>query len=393
MENLIKNIQKEFSKKYHDDFTLVTSPGRVNLIGEHTDYNDGFVLPAAIDKIIAVAISANSSNSIKITALDKNETFNFQLDDPIVKMDRGWPDYILGVVNELQQAGYNIGGFDCIFGGNIPIGAGLSSSAALEGGIITGLAEIYDLDIPKKQRALLAQKAENEFVGVQCGIMDQFVNIHGEDGHALKLDCRSLEYELYPFKQDNVHIVLCDTQVRRELAGSEYNVRREQCESGVKILAKTDAGIKSLRDVSLELLEAQKQEMDLVIYKRCRYVVEENLRVEKACEDLQKGDIEAFGQRMYQSHEGLSQMYEVSCRELDVLVDEASKIDGVSGSRMMGGGFGGCTINLVLSSQIKAFDEQIKNRYKKRLGKTIKTYKTRIANGATARQVESQTVK
>lgn len=393
MENLIENIQKEFSKQYNNNFILVTSPGRVNLIGEHTDYNNGFVLPAAIDKIIAVAIVANNTHSIEISAVDKDETFKFNLHNPIKKTGKGWPDYILGVINELQQAGYQIGGFDCVFGGNIPIGAGLSSSAALEGGMITGLAEIFDLDIPKRQRALLAQKAENDFVGVQCGIMDQFVNIHGEDGHALKLDCRSLEYELYPFKQDNVHIVLCDTQVRRELAGSEYNLRREQCESGVKTVAKSEHSVTSLRDVSLEMLKAQKQEMESVIYKRCRYVVDENLRVEKACKDLQKGDIEAFGQRMYQSHEGLSKMYEVSCNELDVLVEEAFKIDGVLGSRMMGGGFGGCTINLVLSSQVEAFDEQIKNRYQKRLGKTIKTYKTRIANGATARHIEDQTVK
>ena len=197
MKLLIEDIKAAFRNRYNDDFLLVTSPGRVNLIGEHTDYNDGFVLPAAIDKIIAVAIAPGDTNTIEAMAVDKQETFQFNLKENITNTGRGWPDYILGVVAELQQAGYDIGGFRCVFGGNIPIGAGLSSSAALEGGIITGLAELYNLDMPKKQRALLAQKAENDFVGVQCGIMDQFVNIHGEDGYALKLDCRSLEYELF----------------------------------------------------------------------------------------------------------------------------------------------------------------------------------------------------
>ncbi|MDX1637055.1 MAG: galactokinase [Balneolaceae bacterium] len=389
MNSLLEHITGEFSNRFATDFTLVTSPGRVNLIGEHTDYNDGFVLPAAIDKVIAVAISANNDNAINMEAVDKQETHEFNLDDPFSKTGKGWPDYILGVVVELQQAGYEVGGFNCVFGGNIPIGAGLSSSAALEGGIITGLAEIYNLEIPKRERALLAQKAENEFVGVQCGIMDQFVNIHGKDGHALKLDCRSLEYELYPFKQDDVQIVLCDTQIRRELAGSEYNVRRRQCEEGVEILSRYDESIDSLRDVPLEMLNAHKDEMDPVIYKRCRYVIEENTRVEQACHHLEEGDIDAFGQRMYESHHGLSTMYEVSCRELDLLVDEARDIDGVVGARMMGGGFGGCTINLVRKRALESFSKQISERYQNEMETQISIYSTSIGDGARAMSHET----
>lgn len=390
MKQLLNQVKDEFSSRFHDDYTLVKSPGRVNLIGEHTDYNNGFVLPAAIDKVIAVAIAPNDGNEINMVAIDKKESHTHNLDNPFSKTGKGWPDYILGVVVELEKAGYEVGGFDCVFGGNIPIGAGLSSSAALEGGIITGLAEIYDLDIPKRDRALLAQKAENEFVGVQCGIMDQFVNIHGEKDQALKLDCRSLEYELYPVKQDDVHIVLCDTQIRRELASSEYNIRRRQCEEGVKILSKYDSSVESLRDVSEELLEAHKEEMDPVIYKRCKYVIEENSRVEQACKDLENSDIHSFGERMYGSHDGLSNMYEVSCEELDILVEKAQDIDGVLGARMMGGGFGGCTINLVQKSRIDSFSTKIKEQYTKQTGKNIEVYRTRIGTGASVVQVDAK---
>lgn len=387
---MIQQIENEFQTRFRDEYKLIKSPGRVNLIGEHTDYNNGFVLPAAIDKVIIVAIAPNNSTQVNMVAVDKQETHTYDMNDPFSRTGKGWPDYILGVMVELQQAGYDFGGFDCVFGGNIPIGAGLSSSAALEGGIITGLVDIFDLDISKRDRALLSQKAENEFVGVQCGIMDQFVNIHGEDGQALKLDCRSLEYELYPFKQEDVHILLCDTKIRRELATSEYNIRRKQCEDGVQLLSNYDETVESLRDVSNKLLEEHKQEMDPVIYKRCKYVIEENFRVEKACSDLQNGDIEGFGKRMYNSHDGLSNMYEVSCEELDVLVEEAQHIDGVLGARMMGGGFGGCTINLVKENAIDSFSETILAQYTKRTGKQIDIYQTKIGDGAGVVEVKDE---
>ncbi|MDZ7694050.1 MAG: hypothetical protein U5K69_23510 [Balneolaceae bacterium] len=260
----------------------------------------------------------------------------------------------------------------------------------MEGGIITGLAEIFELDIPLKDRALLAQKAENEFVGVQCGIMDQFVNIHGRKDQALKLDCRSLEFELYPFKQEDIRIVLCDTNVRRELASSEYNIRRKQCEAGVTYLARHNPEIQSLRDVGHDLLDDNRSEMDEIIYKRCKFVLQENERVQKACKDLQNGDIASFGRRMYASHAGLRDMYQVSCAELDILVDAASKIDGVLGSRMMGGGFGGCTINLVKEAAVQNFVDQIIEIYLEKTTKTVDIYKTKISGGAEVLSLENK---
>ncbi|MFH5832472.1 galactokinase [Halalkalibaculum sp. DA384] len=391
MKQLIKKIETEFNNRFQSDYIVVKSPGRVNLIGEHTDYNDGFVLPAAIDKVIVLALAPNGGSEINMVAVDKKETHTHDLDeDKFSKTGMGWPDYLLGVIVELQMADYEIGGFDCVFGGNIPIGAGLSSSAALEGGVITGLSEIFDLDIPKRERALLAQQAENEFVGVQCGIMDQFVNIHGESGHALKLDCRSLEYELYPFKQDDIQIVLCDTQIRRELASSEYNVRRRQCEQGVEFFAQHDPAIQSLRDVDHDLLDKHRDEMNPIIYKRCRFVIEENERVLKGCDDLENRNIDAFGDRMYASHAGLRDMYEVSCSELDILVEESRKIDGVLGSRMMGGGFGGCTINLVKEEAVEEFAGRISDIYLEKTTRAVNIYRTKIGGGAEVLSLESK---
>jgi galactokinase len=367
----------------------VKSPGRVNLIGEHTDYNEGFVLPAAVDKNIILALSENNTEHVRLYAVDKDEMFESDISGEINKSGKGWPDYLLGVVDQLRKHGYNSGGFDCVFGGNVPIGAGMSSSAALESGVIFGLNELFDLDISPVKMALIAQKAENEFVGVQCGIMDQFVSLNGK-GYALKLDCRSLEYEFYPFKRDDIRIVLCDTQIRRELASSEYNTRRQQCEEGVKVLQKQDKKIQSLRDVSLDLLNDHKSKLDPVVYERCKFVIEENQRVLDACNDLKDGDYGSFGERMHASHEGLRDQYEVSCKELDVLVDEALKIDGVLGSRMMGGGFGGCTINLVEQEHLEVFKAQIRGQYQKETGKKIKIYQTKVSGGTHLIQHEKQ---
>ncbi|MCF7802557.1 MAG: galactokinase [Candidatus Marinimicrobia bacterium] len=361
---------------------IVRSPGRVNLIGEHTDYNDGFVLPAAVDKSIIFALAANGTDTANIYSADMEQSFEFSTkDDSLEKSDLGWPNYLLGVVDVLKKAGFSPGGFDCVFGGDIPIGAGMSSSAALEGGLILGLSKLFDFDISRTDMALLGQKAENNFVGVNCGIMDQFANIHGKDGRVFKLDCRSLDFEYYPFERDDLRIVLCDTQVRRELATSEYNVRRSQCEAGVAILRKYDSDIESLRDVSLELLQKHQSEFDPVVYKRCEYVVEENLRVEKACGLLEQEDFREFGELMNASHNGLSNKYEVSSVELDFLADAAGDIDGVLGSRMMGAGFGGCTINLVQADALEEFSAYIKKRYQEDFGKDALIYVSRIMGG------------
>lgn len=378
---------KIISTLFRDHFgtspILVESPARVNLIGEHTDYNNGFVLPAAIDKMIVLALAPNNRNQIRLHAADMDQPeFETDITDQLQKSGMGWPDYILGVVDQLQKRGYHVSGFDCLFGGDIPIGAGLSSSAALEGGILTGLSALFDLNLTKLQMAKLGQKAENQFVGVNCGIMDQFANLHGESGSVIRLDCRSLEYSLYPFEREDIAILLCDTHVRRELATSEYNVRREQCEEGVRILKTFDPTVKSLRDIKNDFLEYRKDTMSPEVYNRCRFVLDENQRVLNACKNLVEGDIEAFGRNMYGSHYGLRDLYEVSCRELDVLVDATENIDAVLGSRMMGGGFGGCTINLVYEQEMDVVTDLITRHYQAELNKPIEFYVAKIGKGA-----------
>ncbi len=386
MENREKQLYDLFTGKFGSKPIIVQSPGRVNLIGEHTDYNDGFVLPAAIDKTIVLAMAPNERKQIRLIAadLDKKE-FETAISDSYQQSDLGWPNYILGVVDQLQKAGFTVGGFDCVFGGDIPIGAGLSSSAALEGGVVSGLAEMFDIELSRMEMAKLGQRAENQFVGVQCGIMDQFANLHGKAGSVIRLDCRSMEYEYYPFERDDIAILLCDTNVRRELAASEYNIRRKQCEEGVEVLQKYDPAVKSLRDVTEELLETHKDELDPVVYNRCRYVVEENRRVLDACDYLLDGDVHSFGKKMVESHAGLRDLYEVSCRELDVLVEATEEIDEVLGSRMMGGGFGGCTINLVQENEVDNVISRIKNHYVKQVDSSPEFYIAKISEGVTVK--------
>lgn len=382
MKDLINNIKRTFIKEFDTEPVMIKSPGRVNLIGEHTDYNDGFVLPAAIDKMIVLALAPNNLNKIRLFAADMDRPeYETNIAARFEKSGLGWPDYILGVVDQLQKQGSHIGGFDCVFGGDIPIGAGLSSSAALEGGILTGLSSLFDLNLTTLEMAKIGQKAENEFVGVQCGIMDQFANLHGNSGSVIRLDCRSLDYSLYPFEREDIAILLCDTKVRRELASSEYNVRRKQCEEGVQILREFDPAIKNMRDVNDDFLEQHRNRLSDVVYNRCRYVLDENQRVLDACNNLLDNDIVLFGEKMYNSHYGLRDLYEVSCRELDVLVEATQNLDAVLGSRMMGGGFGGCTINLVLEQEIDAVTEQINEHYQTELQKPIEFYVAKIGKG------------
>lgn len=381
MRKLIQEITTEFENRFNDEYMLVKSPGRVNLIGEHTDYNEGFVLPAAVDKSIILAISPNELNQFRFYSVDKKEKVEVELSAELGKSSKGWPNYLLGVVDQLKKHGYEPGAFDCVFGGNIPIGAGMSSSAALEGGVLYGLVQIHGWKIPPLEMAKIAQQAENEFVGVQCGIMDQFASLNGKEGHAIRLDCRSLEYEYIPFGESGIRIVLCDTGVRRELASSEYNVRRSQCEQGVALLQSHNPQIQSLRDVSLDFLNKYRPEMDPIVYKRCKYVIEENQRVLDACNDLQDGNLGTFGRRMYESHRGLQNEYEVSCRELDILVEIAENIEGVLGARMMGGGFGGCTINLVQKEAVEHFVATIRTTYQQAMDHMPKVYETKISKG------------
>ena len=359
---------------------IIRSPGRVNLIGEHTDYNEGYVLPAAIDKEIYFAIAQRTDMKCRIHALDINDWYegNIRL---LGNSEKRWPNYLLGIIDQLLKNGHEIQGFDCVFGGNVPIGAGLSSSAAIEGGLIFALNEIFHLKLDKLTMVKLAQKAENEFVGVRCGIMDQFINIYGEDKKVLRLDCRSLEYEQIPFERTNLNIILCETIARRELASSEYNVRRQQCEEGVRILTTVDPALKSLRDVDLHLLGKNRALLSPTVYNRCEYVVKENARVIQACEDLRRNDFCSFGARMYESHNGLSKYYEVSNEELDFLVYAASGVKGALGSRMMGAGFGGCTINLVEEEATDKFTHEMKIQYKAKTTKDLIIHIAKLKSG------------
>lgn len=378
---MIQNkIADAFRNLYQKEPFLVRSPGRVNLIGEHTDYNHGFVLPAAIDKAIYFAVAPSASKSCRLFAVDMDDGYDFQIDS-FERTDKGWPNYLLGVIDQFQKAGYELNGFDCAFGGDIPIGAGLSSSAAIEAGLAFIFNELFDLNVEKLDLVKMAQKAENEFVGVRCGIMDQFVNIFGAENKVLKLDCRSLEFEHYPFEFDDIDVVLLDTQVSHSLASSEYNIRRRQCETGVQQIQKSHPEVNSLRDITIEMLQEHKLHLDPIIYKRCDYVIRENDRLLAGCADLQRGDLIAFGQKMYETHAGLRDDYEVSCPELDFLVDLTLDEEGVLGARMMGGGFGGCIINLVQQSALKEFTEKARLAYKSEMGRDLKIYITHIEAG------------
>jgi galactokinase len=378
--NTIENVKNQFAKSFGNNPRIFRSPGRVNLIGEHTDYNEGFVLPAAIDKAIIFAVAGRTDNKCRLRAGDLNDEYEFELTN-IKKASKSWANYLLGVVDQFLKLGYKLNGFDCVFGGDIPIGAGLSSSAAIEAGLAFALNDIFDLHVDKLELVKMAQKAEHEFAGVRCGIMDQFINIFGKAGKVLKLDCRSLEYEYYPFEMKDVKIVLLDTHVKHSLASGEYNIRRSQCEEGVSILKKHNSSINSLRDVTLDLLNNFKSDLDPVVYRRCRYVILENERLLNGCSYLKKNDLISFGKRMYQSHEGLRDDYEVSCNELDVLVEIASRESSVIGARMMGGGFGGCTINMVTQNGTDDFIEKAKEEYFKKVGSELKVYVTSIVGG------------
>lgn len=376
-------IVEKFRESFQNEPRVYRSPGRINLIGEHTDYNDGFVLPAAIDKEVIFAVLPNDTDELRLIAYDLDDRFETSL-DKLIYSDKGWPNYLMGVTDQLKKRGHELSGFDCVFGSDIPIGAGLSSSAAIECCMAYALNDIFDLKEDKFDLVKASLKAENDFVGLNCGIMDQFASMFGEEDSVIRLDCRSLDYEYFKFLQIGLKIVLVDTNVEHSLASSEYNTRRQECEAGVEYLKKYDPQLKTLRDVSIDMLEAHKDELDPVIYKRCSYVITENQRLIEGCEDLNRNDLESFGKKMYVTHDGLSNDYEVSCPELDFLVDLTRKDPNILGARMMGGGFGGCTINLVKEEHVDEFISEAENAYTKEFGKAPKVYLTRI-NGGTSR--------
>lgn len=376
-----EQIKNKFREIFGCEPQMFRAPGRVNLIGEHTDYNCGFVLPAAVDKMIVFAVKPNNVNKFRFYANDLGESFETSVDN-IAKSDTAWANYLLGVVAQFVADGHQVPAFDCVFGGNVPLGAGMSSSAAIEVGMAFAINEMFGLGISRLKMTKFAQMAEHEYAGVNCGIMDQFASMHGKAGHVVRLDCRSLDFEYFPLDMTNYRLVLVNTGVKHELASSEYNKRRAECEAGVKILQKYYSGVSSLRDATMAMLDAHSNEFGDVVYRRCSYIVEENDRLIDGCKALADNDFAAFGQFMYGSHEGLSRKYEVSCPELDKLVAIARTVLGVLGSRMMGGGFGGCTISLVEKLKVADFECAIKAGYKTPDGSEPDIYEVVIGDGA-----------
>jgi galactokinase len=366
MNELVHKLHTTYQTLFEHQPLLICSPGRVNLIGEHTDYNEGFVLPAAIDKAIYLAVGIRQDQQLHFVAHDLNETYQGSLLD--IRPTNSWADYLLGVLDQLQLADWPLRGINCVFGGTIPIGAGLSSSAALENGIGYALNELLTLNLDRIDLVRLSQQAENEFVGAKVGIMDMFASMMGRANHVIKLDCRSLNYAYAPFQMEGIRIVLCDSRVKHSLVHSEYNTRRAECEAGVLVLQSIYPAITSLRDVTKSMLNFHLRNEDPLLYRRCSYVIDENERVLRGVKSLEAGDMIGFGQLMYRSHDGLSKAYEVSCDELDLLVNLSKQHPGVLGARMMGGGFGGCTINLVKEEHQLTFSEYMYEQYTKQTG-------------------------
>lgn len=375
---MIEEIKKKFIDLYNSEPKCFRSPGRINIIGEHTDYNLGFVLPAAIDKSIYFALAPNNENKFRFYSFDLEEYIEFT---EVAVSETQWANYLLGVIAGFQNQGFHFGTFDLVFGGDLPSGGGFSSSAAIEVGLAYGINQMFHLEIPPMQMVLLAQKAEHDFVGVKCGIMDQFAVMHGKKGNLIQLDCRSLDFSYHPFELENYRFVFADTGVKHNLAENEYNLRREQCESGVKILQNCGHQVESLRDVSIKLLDQHKNNFPFLIYQRCSFVIEENQRLLDTLQVMANGDWASFGKLLYGSHTGLRDKYQVSCEELDVLVESTYGMPQVLGSRMMGGGFGGSTINLVQKGFIDEFENKLQEIYQKHFHRKLKFFEMNLSDG------------
>lgn len=377
IQHTTEHFEKIFQKKPESIFL---SPGRINIIGEHIDYNDGFVMPAAINKYICFAISKNTDTNVTLIAQDLNETYKFELNDELKPIDKMWVNYILGVLNQLKNKGLT-NGFNVVFSSTIPMGAGLSSSAALECGIGYAMNKLYALGLTKEDIALIGQKSEHTFVGVNCGIMDQFASVFGKKNSVIKLDCNTLKYEYYKADFKKYSLLLLDSNVKHTHLTSGYNVRRQEVEKGLSIIKQHFSKVKTFRDCTEEMVLELKEHLGETIFKRCHFVVKEIQRVRDAAEALTISDFKKLGQLMSETHEGLSKEYEVSCAEIDYLVEAVKNEKSVLGSRMMGGGFGGCSINLIEKGTENDLIERISLQYQNTFGIAIKAYKVKISKG------------
>ncbi len=373
-------VRNKFKEKFGTEGVLYFSPGRVNLIGEHTDYNGGCVLPGAIDKGILAEIKPNGTDQVRAYSVDLDDYAEFGLreeDKPKVS----WACYIFGVCREMQKRGGEIKGFDTVFSGDVPLGAGLSSSAALESTFGFGLNELYHCGFDKKELVLIGQKTEHNYCGVNCGIMDQFASVFGKEGHLIRLDCSTMEYEYVPFAPKGYKVVLVDSVTKHELVDSPYNKRRQSCERAAAAIAVNHPQVKLLGDANMQMLEEVKGKISEEDYMRATYAIQENERLINTCEALKKGDYETVGKNVYATHHGMSKLYEVSTVELDFLNDVAKEC-GVTGSRIMGGGFGGCTINIVSEDKYDHFIGTAIAKFKAKFGKEPKIYPVKISDGA-----------
>ena len=377
-----QKIRNKFQELFNTTGSVYASPGRINLIGEHTDYNGGFVFPGAIDKGMIAEIKPNGTDKVRAFSIDLNDYAEFGLREEDAPK-ASWARYIFGVCREIIKRGGTIQGFDTTFAGDVPLGAGMSSSAALESTYAFALNDLFQLGIDKFELAKIGQATEHNYCGVNCGIMDQFASVFGKAGHLIRLDCRSLEYKYYPFDPEaaGYKLVLLDSVVKHELASSAYNKRRQSCEHVVEAIRRRHPEVEYLRDATMEMLGEVKGEVSAEDYMRAEYVIEEIQRVLDVCEALEKGDYETVGQKMYGTHYGMSKLYEVSCEELDFLNDIAKEC-GVTGSRVMGGGFGGCTINLVKNELFDAFVKKAFADYTAKFGHEPKLYDVIISDGA-----------
>ncbi|MGA9995781.1 MAG: galactokinase [Pyrinomonadaceae bacterium] len=379
----LQALRRDFREEYGRDARLFRAPGRVNLIGEHTDYNDGFVMPMAIDYGTVVAAAARDDRRVRVRSVNRDELLEFDLDVESERQRHVWLDYVEGVARVLESRGALLSGADLLIESDVPVGAGLSSSAALEISVGLALLTLNGVEVDRVALALAGQKAEHEYVGTMCGIMDQLVVTLGRKDHALLIDCRSLETQEIPMKDEEIAVVICDSRVKHQLASSEYNTRRAECERGVELLGEVLPGIQALRDVSVEEFEKYEERLPEPVRSRCRHVVTENARTLAAADALRSGDFQEMGRLMLLSHESLRDDYEVSCYELDTLVEVAMSLsEATIGARMTGGGFGGCTVNLVRHGSLEKFREVVAREYNHATRKQPGIYVVSAAEGA-----------